>query len=449
MQALTRDYLGFLQQQQRVHGDFFAMRLYWEKMFVVSSPEWMRTVLVEHASSLVRQERTVEVFAGVQGQHSVMVTEGEPWQRLHRMLMPAFAPRRVAGYAGLMVEAARRALDAAVPGQPGASALVNVDALTAQVTMEVILRALFSSPVGDEAWAVSRAVQTLNQMAQQDLYRPWTWPDWLPLPGKAAKRKAGRLLNGLIDGHIRTRRATDAASAPTHDLLAMMLALRDDEEGAQARAAKPSQGLTDAELHDQCKVIFLAGHDTSATALQWWCWLMAENPQAAQRAREELDRVLGQRDPTPDDMPQLDWLVATLKEAMRLYPPAPSLIARRATADIPVGDWVIPARSVVALVPWIVHHDARWFPQPEAFKPERFTAGAPALPRGAWMPFGAGPRVCIGQHFAMLEMTLVAAMLLQRYELRTEPGEPVPQADFNVTLRPKASIRLRFVRRSR
>jgi len=160
---------------------------------------------------------------------------------------------------------------------------------------------------------------------------------------------------------------------------------------------------------------------------------MAENPQAGQRAHEALDRVLGQRKPTPEDMPKLDWQVATLKEAMRLYPPAPSLMVRRATTNIPAGDWVIPACSMVARVPWIVHHDTRWFPQPEAFEPERFTKDAPALARSAWMPFGTGPRVCIGQHFAMLEMTLVAAMLLQRYELRTEAGEPVPRANSNVT----------------
>jgi cytochrome P450 len=452
MAAMSRDFLGFVQQQQRTHGDLVFMQLYWEKMFIVSSPEGMRAVLVDNASKLIRQERSVEVFAEVQGQHSVMVTEGAPWQRLHRLLMPGFAPRKVAGYAGLMVAAARHALDAAVPAQPGASQLVNVDALAGEVTMEVILRTLFSSPVGDEAWAVSRAVQTLNQVAMRELVQPLTLPDWLPLPGKAAKRQALAMLNGLIDGHIRARKQLDPARAPQDDLLAMLLAVRDESpEGTSAIKASPAQAqsgaLTDMEVRDQCKVMFLAGHDTTATAMQWWCWLMAGNPGAAQRAREEVDRVLGQRDPTPADMPQLDWLVASLKEAMRLYPPAPSLIMRRTTADIELDGKVIPSRSLVAMSPWVVQHDPRWFPEPEAFRPERFTKDAPSLPRGAWMPFGTGPRVCIGQHFAMLEMTVVAAMLLQRYELALEPGEPKPVAQFNVTLRPTASIRLRLHRR--
>jgi cytochrome P450 len=443
MQALAKDFTGFMQQLQREHGDITYSRVMWERIYTVFSPELMREVVVDNAAHLIRQERAVEVLAEAQGQ-SVMVSEGEQWQRQHRMLKPGFAPRRVAGYANLMVDAARRCLDEAGPTQPGASALVNVTELMSRLPMDVIMRTLFSSQAGEESLEVAEAVKTLDEIAMDEFFWPTTLPDWLPLPGKARKRWALRVLNGLIERHIRERKQMDPVSAPKDDLLAMLLAVHDDAPDGSSQAG---QGLSDIELHDQCKIMFLAGYETTATALTWWTWLLAAHPDVAERARQEIDSHIGQRDPTPEDMPKLEWLTATLKEAMRLYPPALGLVTRRTTADIQVGGWTIPKRSLIMVTHWVAHHDERWFPQPEAFQPERFMPDAPAIPRGAWMPFGAGPRVCIGQHFAMLEMTLIAAMLLQRYTLCTESTEPQPRPEVKVTLRPADVLRVRFTRR--
>ena len=443
MQALAKDYPGFMQHMQRQHGDIVYSRVLWEHIYMVFSPELVRAVIVDNAAHLIRQERAVEVLAEAQGQ-SVMVSEGAQWQRQHRMLMPGFAPRRVAGYAALMVDASRRSLDAAGPARPGDSALVNVTELMSTLPMDVIMRTLFSSQAGEESLEVAEAVKVLDECAMDEFFWPVTLPDWLPLPGKARKRWALRVLNGLIDRHIRARRAMSPASAPTDDLLAMLLAVRDEAPDGATQAA---QGLSDTELHDQCKIMFLAGYETTATALTWWTWLMAAHPDIAQRARDEVDSLIGQRDPTPEDAPKLEWLTATLKEAMRLYPPALGLVMRRTTADIQVGGWTIPKRSLVMVTHWVAQHDARWFPQPEVFKPERFMPGAPPIPRGAWMPFGAGPRVCIGQHFAMMEMTLITAMLLQRYTLATEPSKPLPKPEVKITLRPADTVRVRFTRR--
>lgn len=440
LRSLSRDYLGFVQRLQHAHGDITYMHLGPEHAYDLLSPELVRAVLVEQADHFIRWERGIEVFSQVFGQ-GLLTTEGETWKRQHRLLRPGFAPRRVAGYAGLMVDAARQALDDLVPaGQ--ASARVEVDALMTRLTMDVILRTLFSSRARDEARDASDATQVLGRHAMREMFLPVTPPDWLPLPGKARKRWALRTLRALVDRHIDARLTADPATAPTDDLLAMMLAVRDDED------AGVDTGLSRAELHDQCMVFFQAGHETSATALLWWSRLMAEHPQIARRARDEVDQVLAGRDPTPADLPRLDWLGATLKEAMRLYPPVPALMSRRAVKDAQVGEWRIPAGSLVRLTPWVMHHDPRWFPEPEVFRPERFTADAPPVPRGAWLPFGTGPRVCIGQHFAMLEMMLVAAMLLQRYELAIEPGEAIrPAAELNVTLRPTGGLRLSFTRR--
>ncbi|MFM2054914.1 MAG: hypothetical protein RL456_2951 [Pseudomonadota bacterium] len=439
LRAMRDDYLGFMAALHREHGDLCRMRLAWEEAWSLGSPERVREALVEQADALVRWERGVAVFAQIFGQ-SVLTTEGETWQRLRRMLQPAFTPRRVAAQAGLMREAAAQALDAAVP--PGQDeAAVDMDTLFARVTMDVILRTLFGTPADDATSARAiDATRTLSETAMREMFMPFTLPDVLPLPGKAAKRAAMRTLRALVAERIAARRARLGRPGDTQDdLLAGLLALRDEAGGA---------ALDDTALFEQCMVTFQAGHDTGATALLWWSRRMAAHPEAAERARAEVDAALAGRDPGPDDLARLPWLTATLKEALRLHPPIAGLMTRRTTRPIRVGGRTIARGALLYVTPWLLQRDARSFPEPDAFRPERFLPQAPPPPRGAWIPFGLGPRVCIGQHFAMLEMTLVAAMLLRRFEIGPGPadgaeGEPV----LNVTLRPAGPTRLRLRRR--
>jgi len=445
LRAMKRDYIGFTAGLQRAHGDIVAMRLVQERSVDLFSPEAVREVLVDQAAQLVRWERGIEVFEQALGQ-SVLTTEGALWQRQRRMLQPAFTPRRVAAQARLMVEAIGPALDQALPAGPaGGTAEVDMDALFSTLAMDVILRVLFSRSASADARAATLATQTLSQVALREMFRPVTLPDWLPLPGKAAKRQALRTLRELVGRHIDERRAALArgAAVPQDDLLGLLLDLR-DTEGPQATG----EPLSAQEVFDQCMVSFQAGHETSATALLWWSRLMAEHPAAAERARAEVDAVLGGRDPGADDMAALPWLVATLKEAMRLYPPIAAVMTRRATADLRVQGYTIPRGTMLRITPWVLQRDPRSFPEPEAFRPERFLPGAPPPPRGAWLPFGTGPRVCIGQHFAMQEMVLAGAMLLQRCTLALPPGTPPAVPELNVTLRPRGGLRLRLARRS-
>lgn len=432
--AMKRDYLGFTTQLQRDHGDISYMRLGHERAYDLMSPDLVREALVTHADALIRWERGIEVFAQVFGQ-SVLVTEGPVWQRQRRMLMAAFMPKQLAGYATLMTSAAQDAFAQLIP--PGqTSARIPMDALWSRVAMDVILRTMFSRSAQEDSQAAIAATQTLSADAFKEMFLPFSLPDWLPLPGKAAKRHAIRSLRQLIQRHIDERHADLAANphAPAaSDLLGRLLALRDGVTG---------EALSPQEVFDQCMVSFQAGHETSATALLWWSRLMAEHPTVAQRAQEEVATVLGGQTPGPEHMAQLPWLTATLKEAMRLYPPVAAIMSRRTTAPITVGGWQVPQGAMLRITPWLLHHDERWFTQANAFKPERFMEGAPAIPKGAWMPFGAGPRVCLGQHFAMMEMTLLAAMLLQRYRLSL-PADAAPSTpDLQVTLRPRNPIEL-------
>ena len=435
LREMRADYLGFVERLHRDHGDVTLLRLGQEQGIDVFDPGLARQVLIDHADHLVRWERGIEVFEQLFGQ-SVLVTEGATWQRQRRMLQPAFAPARVAGYAELMREAALEALDAAVP--PGAGAAeVDMDDLFSHLAMDVIMRTLFSSRAPGDARDAAHAVQVVSECALNEMFWPMTLPDWLPLPGKAAKRRALRTLRDVVGRHISARMASPTAQ-PGGDLLGMLLSLRDEGSG---------EPLSRQEVFDQCMVMFQAGHETSATALLWWSWLMAEHPAEAEKVRQEVDAVLGDRAPVPQDMGALPRLTASLKEAMRLYPPIAGLLTRRATRDLRMGRWMIPRGTLVRVTPWVLQRDPRVFEQPQAFRPERFMPDAPPPPRGAWMPFGVGPRVCIGQYFAMLEMTMIAALLLQRYTLEPPADARPVRPVMHVTVRPEGGIRLRMRRR--
>lgn len=435
LRDLRRDYLGTL-ERHRVLGDLVRQRILREQVLDVFDPELVRALMVDHADALMRWERGPEVFAEGLGQ-CVLVTEGAIWQRQRRMLMQAFTPRRVAGYVHHMVDATVRGLAPLADGE------VAMDGLFSHLAMDVISRTLFSAPIGDDTQAAARAVQVLSEMALREMFWPATPPDWLPLPGKAAKRRSRRLIHGLIQAHIDARRQQPPAGST--DLLHMLMTLRDEDGGG---------GLTDQEVFDQCVLSFQAGHETTATALLWWSWLMARHPAAQAHAAAEVADVLAGRAPGADAVQALPWLTATLKEAMRLYPPVPALMTRRLLRPITLGGVEVPARTMLRVTPWLLHRDPRCWPdEPEAFRPGRFMPSTPdqpvaPIPRGAFIPFGLGPRVCLGQHFAQLEMTVIAALLLQRFELHTVDGrEAVPR--MAVTLRPAGGLRLQLRRRPR
>jgi cytochrome P450 len=435
LSEMKRDMLDFLEHMHAEYGDAVYMRIGWERNYDFFHPELAREVLVDKARSFIRWERATSIFAQVHGQ-SVLVTEGDVWQRQRRILQPGFGPKRMAGYARLMVEATAKALGA-LPAE--AMQTVDFEHQMTILTMDVIMQTLFSSDAKADALAAEKAVRTIARVGMEDMFRPFSWPDWLP--HQSALRQAKHTLNALVWRHIHERRAQLQAGSPAKDdLLGMLMALRDDEAD--------TAGLSDIEIRDQCMTIFLAGHETTATALTWWGWTMASNPDCAQQATQEVDRVLAGRSPVYEDVAALAYLGQTLRETMRLHPSVPLLFTRRATEDVQIGPWQIPKGAMVRVAPQVMHHDARWFEDPLAFKPERFAPDAVARQvRGAYMPFGTGPRVCIGNIFAMTEMTLIAAMILQRFRLDAMQPK-APKAVFAVTLRPENGLPLRLVQRA-
>jgi cytochrome P450 len=434
---MQRDYLGFWQDAQRRHGDTVYMRHGWTRHYGFMHPDQMREVLVDKARSFVRYEQHIAVMRQLHG-NSVMITEGETWQRQRRTLMPAFSPKRFDGYAHQVTSAAADAYGS-LPAD-GRTA-IDVEHTMNMLAMDIILRTMFGSKVEEDTAGIEQAIRTLAAIGYAEMFLPFTIPAWAPLPRQARKRRELRLLDGLVRSHIRDRRAR-AGTAGDHgeDLLGMLLAARDEEGDGRP--------LLDDEIRDQLMTVFLAGHETTATALAWAAWALAADPALAARAARETDAVLGTRAPAMADLPHLPVLAAVVKETLRRYPPVPGVLMRRAIEDVQIGTWLVPKGSLVTMPFFVAQRDARWFDQPERFDPARFyparSEGDPAraLPRGAYMPFGAGPRVCIGNSFASMEMTLALAMLVQRFTLAPAPGQHAPEAKMQVTLRPAGGLRL-------
>lgn len=430
---MRRDYLGFVQTLQAHNPDIAHVQILNEHVTHVFHPEWVREILVDQSQMLSRWERATDVFSISMGQ-SVLVTEGDRWQRQRRMLQPGFTPKRVAGYSRLMTDATQQTLSQLSIVKN--TQTVDMDALMTHMTLDVILRTLFGQHQNTNTTLIAQAIQTLSHYGYLQFFQPFSWPMWMPLPAVRQARQALTVLNRLIQSHIQAR----SEKIQDDTLLSMLQQVRDPE--------RPVDGLSPQELHDQTMVIFQAGHETTATALTWWSGLMARHPDIAGHIQEEVDEVLQGQLPTPDALMRMPWLQASLKEALRLYPPAAILFTRRTCQDIAVGPWTIPKGELIAFTPYVIQRNSRWFESPDDFRPARFLSDAPDIQRGAWIPFGVGPRVCIGQHFAMLEMGVIAAMLLQRFQLVWPSEQAWPQTNLAVSLRPATMMRVQLVNRN-
>jgi cytochrome P450 len=305
-----------------------------------------------------------------------------------------------------------------------------------RLTLAIVAQTLFSTEVDSEADEIGTALTEVFSLFEIILMPFSEILEKLPLPAVRRFKRARKRLDETIYRLIAERRASGVDAG---DLLSMLLMARieEDEEG--------SGGMSDEQVRDEALTLFLAGHETTADALTWAWYLLSQNPEAEAAFHAELDRVLAARLPSFDDLPQLRYTEAVFAEALRLYPPAWG-IGRRALEDYQVDDFAIPARSVVLLSPYVVHRDPRWFPEPLAFRPERWLAEDSARPKFAYFPFGGGARVCIGERFAWMEGTLLLAVIGQRWRLRLEAGHRV-ETHARITLRPKFGMRMIAERR--
>jgi cytochrome P450 len=388
---------------------------------LVFEPEYVRQVLADHGQ--VKDMAFYTSIAETLGD-ALLTSDGERWHRQRRIIQPLFTPRRMAGYVGAMAEEAAGLVaswkSAAAAGQP-----IDLHREITGYTMRVVGRLLFGTDLDAAIGQLGAAFPVINRYLHRRALSPVRLPRTWPTPANRRAACARTALDAVVDQIIERRRAGPAAD----DLVGRLLAARDLDTGDR---------LDDTEVREQVLLFLLAGHETTATALTFTLHLLGHHPSVQQRVREEVRQVLGDRPPTAADAASLACTTRVVKEALRLYPPAYGIGRRTGAAGI-VGDHLLPARSVVVVSPWVTHRHPRHWSHPDRFEPDRFTPAREASRhRYAYLPFGAGPRACLGSHFAMLEAVIATAVVVRGYRLATPPG-PVRLAT-GITLRPAARL---------
>jgi cytochrome P450 len=405
-------------------------RVLWQRYVIVNAPRGIQHVLLDNAGNYVKSRvarRLVEPGIG----RGLLTSEGETWRRQRRIMAPAFDHRSLMTYAPAMTEATAAVLARWDRLPDGAPLDIAVEMM--RLTLRIIARTMFSTDADDVGPIVEEAVGRYQVEVRPGLLDLLNLPDWVPRPGTRPWWHIFDQLDLVIDRLMRR----DPAAGERKDLLARLLEARDAETG---RAMEPR------EVRDQVVTIFMAGHETTAQALTWTWYLLSQHPAEEAKFHAEIDRVLGGRTPRFEDLAELRYTRMVLEEAMRLYPPAHTM-SREALADDVIEGHRVAKGSVVSIVPWLIHRHRLLWERPDEFHPERFAPErASARPRFAYIPFGGGPRICIGASFAMTEALIILAMLGRRYHLRLAPGAAVEPVGL-ITLRPRSGLPMILERR--
>ncbi|HUN52708.1 MAG TPA: cytochrome P450 [Candidatus Sulfotelmatobacter sp.] len=426
----ARDNFIAIYPEQAYQETVIAQRFLWFRSWIVSDPAGIRHVLLDNAGNYHKSELGRRILEPGLGR-GLLTSEGETWRAHRRIMAPAFDHRSILGYAPIISGAAEALLED-WHGQP-ADSEVEIATAMSRLTLAIIARTMFASESEAIVDIIERDFATYQADIQPNLLDYVGGPGWLAGWRRVRRaRRAHRAFDAVIARLVADR--TKAGPDAPKDLLARLIAARDEETGG---------GMSAEEVRDQVVTIFLAGHETTAVALTWTWYLLARHPAVEAKLHAELDRVLAGRTPGHGDIANLPYTRMVIEEAMRLYPPAPGL-SREAIGDDEVCGQKVPKGSLIFIIPWLVHRHRRLWDDPDRFEPERFAAErAAARSRFAYLPFGAGPRICIGAAFAMVEAVLLLASLAQRFRLRLVPGWPVePQA--LITLRPRHGIMMRL-----
>jgi cytochrome P450 len=452
---LRKDPLGFLRELSR-GGDIFRMRLLDKVVVVLTGPAALQQGLVEGAAALEKSSLTRYLLYPLAGE-GLFTSRGKLWRRQRRLMAPIFPPAQIACFADCMVVSAQRGADTWTDG-----ATVDLWRETTRITMAIAGMTLFGAETFSDADELGAALTEslrwiddqkttllpLAQIALRDSLERFAerMPGRL---GALSASLAGRLHGPVLLWGAADRRMKEAVALldrrvhrmiderrtegqPSRDLLGRLLAARDEDDGA---------AMSDKQVRDEVITLFLEAHETTASAMAWAIYLLVRAPEVYRAARAEAD-ALG-RPPRHEDLPRLKLALRVFKESLRLYPPLPTF-TRDARAELTVGGYRLPAGTVLIISPYATHHRADLWPDPERFDPDRFTPEAEAArPRYAYVPFSGGPRVCIGNHFALMEGALVLATLLQRVDFELS-GSAEAKPEVGVTLRPSGmSVRIR------
>jgi len=413
-----RDVLGLLTESARTFGEVVRFRLGPKVIHLLNHPNHIEHVLQKNHRNYDKNTRSAGYIQSVTGE-SLLASNGEFWQRQRRLAQPAFHRQNITAFAQQMTAATTTMLERWRARRAQKEA-VDVASEMMRLTYAIVGQTLFSADVGPDADAIEHAMQIILPHTFGRLGRVLNLPEWFPTAQNRRFRRALRNIDGVVYRIIDQHRRVQNGAQTDRDLLSMLLRVRDEETGS---------GFSDEQLRNETITFLLAGHETTANALTWTFYLLSQHPEVECQLRDEVNAVLGGRTPTIEDLPRLSFTKMVIKEAMRLYPPI-WIIERRVIHDDTVGGFALPAGSAVVVAPYVLHRHPDFWEAPDEFNPARFANQTPE----AYIPFGAGPRFCIGREFAMLEAQLITAMVIQSFHLCLLPGhrvEPLP----GITLR--------------
>jgi cytochrome P450 len=422
LRAFRSNRVGMLLEILRSHPEMVEMRVGIGRVVAVTAPALANEVLVAKQASFVKT-MSVSVFLKPVLGEGLISSETPSHEKQRRLLAPAFAPKRIAGYVETMSERAARFASSLREGE-----VVDVADAMMRLTFEIVGKTLFDAELRGDATVVGRALTTGMEVVMGQLYSTIPLPPRVPTPSNLRYRRAVGQLDEVMYRIIRERRAEGGDRG---DVLSTLLEARDDA----------GQPMTDVQIRDETMTLALAGHETTANALAWTFYLLSRHPEVRRKMEAELDALDTRAAAvSPDDLKRLPYTLAVFKEAMRLFPPI-YMLGRRATQDVRIGSRLIRKNTIVLVNILGIHRREDLWPDAEAFRPERFLGDREKqMPRCAYMPFGAGPRVCIGNHFALMEGHILLATIARHARFEVLSAGPVREEPL-VTLRPKGGLR--------
>jgi cytochrome P450 len=422
LELRSKGLLQFYQDAWQAYGDVARFQMGPLTVYQFVRPEHVQHILVKNQANYLKafSHEKLRVPLGM----GILTNEGKSWRKQRRLMAPTFTPKAVTQYAKLMLAETDRMLERWQARPAGEPLAINLEMM--RLTMSIISRSMFDIDIDEEFAEVGQALTFILEFANKRTISLVDPPLFLPTPLNQGLKRALKTLDDFLYGIITERRRQPARD----DLLSRLMQAHDPETG---------QAMSDQQLRDEMLIIFFAGHETTATLLTWTWVLLSKHPEEEEALHGELQRVLAGQSPTLDDVGDLTYTRMVLDEALRLYPPV-AITARDAVADDEIDGYPISAGSMVSLNPYLTQRHPEFWEKAGAFYPEHFTPErVEARPRYAYFPFGAGPRICLGKHFALLEAILALSEVAQRTRLRLLPGQSIEPV-WSGTLRPEGNI---------
>ncbi|TDF98146.1 cytochrome P450 [Paenibacillus piri] len=431
--AFRKNPLAFLIETQQQYGDIAYLRFGPSRhLYLISDPELIKEVLQTKQKSF-KKAKGLQTAKAVVGE-GILTSEGGMHLRQRRLMQPSFRKDRVSRYADSMVELTEQLL---ADWNNGEERSITDDMM--ELTLNIITHTMFGTSLKGGLLEIGHAVEVGMKYVSNKATSIFDIPESIPTKSNVEFKQAAQTLDEVIYGIIEERRNRQPADHTGDDLLSMLLAAKDEEDGS---------GMTDRQVRDEVMTIFLAGHETTANTLSWTWYLLSLHPEVERKLWQELDRELADRKPTVEDIGKLEYLNQIIWESMRLYP-AVWVINREVTEEVEIGGHVFKPGETIMMSQYVMHRNPKYYDHPEQFIPERFADGEllKRIPQFAYFPFGGGPRVCIGNNFALMEAALVLATIASTYKLSLVPNHPDVEPEPLITLRPKSGLRMSVTKR--